>query len=469
MLVARNWAEDGFYGRYLAGQPNTSNLSASYTVVAPVAISFHLFGIGVWQARLPVALLTLGALFLLAVLAGRLFGSRAGWAALLISVLMAPHPLANPIYMGRQVMAEMPMLFYLLAGYVFFALAGSHVYWLGGAMVFWGIAILTKAQLFPFLGVALAGGGAVALLRRQWRPVIYFCTALLGAWVTSVGLNGVWNLLMSAHSLTSVPLAGLTQALALTLDPLSRQSAFWMVMLTGLPVIVALLYESGQLLAALRRTPKLGWDEWVRLSLLLFCASWVAWYALFSIGWARYFMPATFVGSLFVAKAFGDWSGQFSVPYLVQSVGEIFLRRMADLRRLAALWVFLSGLAMSAITLMVLGGTLTSPANLDIEHTASYLNTYTPPGALVECYENEILFWLNRPYHYPPDQVSIKVLMKRVDPNVELGYDPLPADPDYLVIGGFARGVGLYDQVLQGDAFRLIQQFGQYTIYERWR
>ena len=61
--LARNWVELGHYGHLKMGQPvSTSVLAAGLPVVAPIAASFRLFGIGAWQARLPGVFFTVGAL-----------------------------------------------------------------------------------------------------------------------------------------------------------------------------------------------------------------------------------------------------------------------------------------------------------------------------------------------------------------------------------------------------------------------
>ncbi len=57
MSVARNWVQSGFYGQFLDGEKQPPGLSAAFPVVAQVALSFRLFGVGVWQGRLPGCIL----------------------------------------------------------------------------------------------------------------------------------------------------------------------------------------------------------------------------------------------------------------------------------------------------------------------------------------------------------------------------------------------------------------------------
>src|SRR3954452_10513417 len=60
LSVARNWLERGHYGRLMDGQLWPPGLEASVTVTTAVALSFRLFGVGIWQGRLP------GVVFLVA-------------------------------------------------------------------------------------------------------------------------------------------------------------------------------------------------------------------------------------------------------------------------------------------------------------------------------------------------------------------------------------------------------------------
>src|SRR5215203_4023431 len=61
LSVARTWVERGHYGRLLDGQLAPPGLEASFTVTAPIALCFRLFGVGIWQGRLFGVLCTVGA------------------------------------------------------------------------------------------------------------------------------------------------------------------------------------------------------------------------------------------------------------------------------------------------------------------------------------------------------------------------------------------------------------------------
>src|SRR5262245_17583307 len=69
LLIARNWVEKGHYGRFVDGLPSPLNPTNGFPVIAPVALGFQLFGIGVWQGRILMAPFSLGAMILIYYLA----------------------------------------------------------------------------------------------------------------------------------------------------------------------------------------------------------------------------------------------------------------------------------------------------------------------------------------------------------------------------------------------------------------
>src|SRR5215510_11219483 len=62
LSVARNWIEQGHYGRLLAGKPAPPGLEGTFPVSFPVSFTFQLFGVGVWQGRLAILSYMLGTL-----------------------------------------------------------------------------------------------------------------------------------------------------------------------------------------------------------------------------------------------------------------------------------------------------------------------------------------------------------------------------------------------------------------------
>ncbi|HPV82037.1 MAG TPA: hypothetical protein PK866_02890, partial [Nitrospira sp.] len=120
VCVARTWVETGHHGCLLRGAPAPPSLSAHFPVVAAVAASFALLGVGVWQTRVVGLLYTFGALLLLYAVTRRLYGRTVSIAALALVILVPLKWSIHPLYLGRQVLGEMPLLCFLLAGFLCF-------------------------------------------------------------------------------------------------------------------------------------------------------------------------------------------------------------------------------------------------------------------------------------------------------------------------------------------------------------
>lgn len=468
MSVARNWVELGYYGQLLDGVPQTSGLSASFVVIMPVAWSFRILGVGVWQARFVIALFTLAALAALYLLARFLYHPKIAWGTLLVVLVMSPPLLTNPIYVGRQVFSELPMLFFLLAGYLFFYLSFRHVAWTIPMVIVWGICLITKYQPLPFWAISLLVVLGITIFHRQWRAVLILIIGLPGSWVFSKLLADGFTRFIAPQTFLEHPLKGLTQISAFTFDPFSRQSALLMILFAGGHIVIAIGYRIWVFWRRFRMSIHLAPKELTSLALLVFCISWLFWYLFLSIGWARYLLPVMFVGSLFVSVLFHELTEEFDPVYIVKTAGYAIRHLRFNWRSLGVLWFILCLVYNVDLTYTQWHQAFTAPPD-GASQVAEYLNTQTAPNALIETYESGIVFLLKRPYHYPPDEVSVKILYLRTDTNTKLDYDPLPADPDYLVIGRLAREVKLYEPTLTTGQFRLVEKIGLYDIYQRIR
>jgi hypothetical protein len=236
-----------------------------------------------------------------------------------------------------------------------------------------------------------------------------------------------------------------------------------LALLYGGLVLLGLIAATRRLIKG-RSLSKSAQVQIVELALLALCVSWFAWYVLLSIGWPRYLFPAVFVGSLFAAVWLADLIG----PLLKCQWSEIRSRSlfMRLCTYLVAGVVVLTSIysVVNVVSILILGKSDAA------QHTAQWIDEQ-PQSRLVETYESELFFFLNHPYHYPPDQLHVDLnyqyFLREMDSPVR--YDPLAADPDYLVVGPFSRMWRLYDTVLSTAAFRKVQSFGEYDIYERVR
>jgi len=113
--IARNVAFHGVWG--IQTDPgeyslmNVSQVSVSYPVILPVALSLKIFGIGIWQARLPMIVY----MFILVVLFYLFVKKRFGFYSAILSVLLLLT--FSPFYGdGRSVLGEVPGLVFLVFG-----------------------------------------------------------------------------------------------------------------------------------------------------------------------------------------------------------------------------------------------------------------------------------------------------------------------------------------------------------------
>jgi hypothetical protein len=469
LQVARNWVEGGYYGRLLNGEPHPVGLSAASPLIAPVAVSMKLLGVGVWQGRIVGVWFTVGALIILYLLARRLYNQHVAWGTLFAAILMTPHLATNPIYMGRQVMAELPMMFYLLAGYLSLIFALDRAWWIFPGVVFWGIGIAAKAQPLPFWLVSMLIPLGLSLLFRRWKFASLVSVGLVGGFYFYKGFALFQDYLLRNHTLTRPPLQGLFKAVANTRAHSARQMALYMTLLVGLPTLIGLVYALWQLSKRAIKRKTLHERELVQISVLTLCGSWFVWYSVFSIGWARYFLPIPFVGSVFVAALLSDLTQGFDISFTVSEGASVLKGLNINRKTMGALFAILMVSIFSYFTLTQWYIAYFRQPSTAVFKVADYLNSRTPPNAVIESYEPELLFLLDRPYHYPPDQMDVDLIRIGLDEIQSIDYDPMPFDPDYIVVGSFGEYGHIYDSIIQSSLFHLVFQHDPYRVYARFR
>lgn len=469
LSVARNFVERGHYGRLLDGQPAPGGLEASPVVTVPVAFMFQALGVGLWQGRLygvMCAALAVAAVF---ALAAQLYDRRIAWGTVAVLLFLPAHPQLNPLLIGRQALGEMPMLLLLTGGYL--CLAGAlrgRALWIAPAGLLWSLALLAKAQTLPFWAASLAVGTLTALALRQWRVAALVAAAAVLAygarpWVMQLVMSPV-----AGRTLPGAEVSGIYEVTAFVPQLANRLFAVQMLLLGGIPTILGLGYGAWRLAQDVRHGRR---DDYVvlRAALLALAGSWLAWYALLSVGVPRYLFPAVFAASIFTAVLLHDLSDGFRLAHVVKCLAAP-LRERRLTRPGAGAWLAALLIAMALPLTLLSYQRYYAEDDRAALRVAAYLNDATAPDALIETYESELHFLLHRPYHYPPDQVHVELnrrsLLGRETP---ITYDPLAADPDYLVVGRFAAGNGLYAGVIASGAFREVWREGRYVVYERVR
>lgn len=316
LSVARNWVEVGHYGRLLKGQLVPAGMEAAFPVTGTIALSFKLFGVGVYQARLVAVFFTVAAAALLFELTRRLFGRSIAIATLPVLVFMNGHVDTNPLIVGRQVLGETPALCFLLAGYLCFLVAGERQPFLfvPAAMSLWAVAFVTKLQLQPFWAASLWMPLLVALRRRHWSMSARFGVAFVGTVAVYFCFHYAWFQVVPSSTVS-----GLREVVGFALAKHVRISALVLATQAGMPLVFGTCWELQRLLQDWKKFQ--SHSDMVRLSLFVLVAGFFCWYVGLSIGWPRYMFPPAFLGSVFVSAMLYEWTNNFNWRYTVERAG----------------------------------------------------------------------------------------------------------------------------------------------------
>jgi hypothetical protein len=435
------------------------------TVLLPIAAIFKVAGIGLLQARLVMVAYLLAALALFVLVTRRLYG---GATAALAAALLITVPGVNLLYLGRQVLGEVPALAFLLLGALLWLRAAEATRRATGqlalAALAFGLAALTKNQF----GLLLAPTFALLMLLdrgyyRQLRPR-FFVIPLAGV-IGAVALSYLGQLLIAAAATGD---AGATLRL---MREASGGAIFvfsparWLASLKflvspevyGYWALPGLLYGA----ALARERSRRGLQQGL---LVGFACVGLAWFAFGSIGWPRYAFPALAVAALFVAKLFVDL-----VAALTRTTGAATAGRGQAASVGAAALVIGVGLLL-AYPLQDELRTVAAASDRSPQTVAAYLTAQVPQAAVIETWEPELGFLTDHRYHYPPlGWLDRAVRARWLGSGAALtGYDPdAEARPAYLVVGPFARYTGIYAPLIASTSPRLIVTIGEYDVYQR--
>ncbi|MBX3370243.1 MAG: glycosyltransferase family 39 protein [Nitrospira sp.] len=466
VCVARTWVESGHYGCLLRGEPAPPSLAAHFPVVASVAVSFALFGVGVWQTRVVGLLYTFAALLLLYAVARRLFGRLVAIVSLALLILVPLKWSIHPLYLGRQVLGEMPLLCFLLAGFVCFLRSAHRPLWLGAAIGCWSLAFMTKAQVAPFLIASFVGTIVILTLRRNWSVVRQLAVVLIGSWAGFRFLIEAKNWLLSGHTMAHPSTDGMTEAIALVFVPAIRLETIQYLFVAWAEYPLGLAYAAWRL----HRTPASRDEESVaqtaQIMLLLLAGSWLAWFAFLSAGEPRYALPGLFLSAPFAALFVYEATRGFDVRYLLRTLAELVPGRRVTPQGLKA--------AVVVVLLAIMGWGAVQERyafraredDRDLFAVTQHLNTTTSPTALIETYDSELFLFLNRPYTYALPKHLVEIIRREQGQAQAVTYDPLQQNPDYLVVGEYGRWAGFYKPLIAQNRVRLVTTIGRYQIYE---
>lgn len=173
--VATNLSEFGIDGFQFA--PDTIEhvsilTSIGYPLLYALAFWFKLFGVGIFQARVMMVVYMFGFAVVSFLLLKRLYGTTLALSSLALLVTFPPF-----YSFGKNVIGEVPVLFFLTLFLLFFNVATTHKpekkrFWLILAGISAGLCIVTKTMALAFIPVLFIG----AILARKkglvsWRDI----------------------------------------------------------------------------------------------------------------------------------------------------------------------------------------------------------------------------------------------------------------------------------------------------------
>jgi 4-amino-4-deoxy-L-arabinose transferase-like glycosyltransferase len=461
--VAKNLALNGVYADYSSEGTRYFGpaLGVGPTVMLPVALVFKLFGVSIPLARLVIVVYGILALLAFYALTTHLVNRR---AALLAIALLVASPSVDFVYTTRTVLGEVPGLFFVILGLWLWFRPTKHQWRsliaVGGAF---GLACATKNQFAVILLPSLLLAWIADLLwykQRDWR---FFVIPGLVAGLIFFGWMMIVIFALGAGDSLSGDIATLREStqgvFALNMTNLENGMRF----LTSFGVYNGLLIPAalyGFYVSIPRNKNGQQWGTLfiiMTMGFLLFLAS---------IGWPRYaFLPLSLT-AIFLAALFYHLTDSFRMNWR-----SIFNRQEknspAALMTILALGLFI------ASVLFPLQSEVHAVFDHGSEHAydmAQYLEANIPKDALVETWEQELGVLTDHRYHYPP-QVVLAYSVEQVWFNGEYAsnrYDFRDyVDPDYLVIGPFAKYIDLYPFDERMDNYQLVEEIGPYSLYTK--
>lgn len=454
--AAYTLALDGQYASYTVNgyNPFDPGISSGPADVIPVALNFRAFGASINAARAVSIVFTMVAVLALHTIASYLYGQI---AALFIVLGMVAFPAISDtglLLIGRQILGEPAALALIAVGlWLWFSSWERHSLQLSlMAGVAMGLGVLSKTQVAIALVPALF---AIAALR--WWRTRFSLPILTAPLVMTIAIFIGWMLIGKLATPPEIQ----------TLNSELLMDAIRSNLLTGLfgrtltlPAMLIVAVMGAAVLGAGWRlwfasgTARLSSNRhWAELTLALFVAFSAGWFAIFSVGWPRYAYVGLVIALLLCGKLAWDILEKF--------IG-ISTRQWA---LAGTVW----GLVLLGLFNNIYPALQQSPAT-PVKEMARYIAQAVPADAVIETWEWELdALSGHREYHHPGQAYLFMAIRQfsHEKRNFELAYDPLQADPDYLVTGTMSDWTGIYPpEVLERD-FVLVVAFGNYRLYRR--
>lgn len=455
--VPQMLVERGVYADYSAGEFRYGGpvLGVGPTVLLPIAVSFKVFGVGVLQGRAVIVLF----LWLLVWTTWRFVRELASERVADLSILLLlGAPVVSVLLLGRQVLGEVPALWFVMLGLLTWQRAlvdGRSARFAISGLAF-GLAAVTKYQFLIMLVPGFVVAWAVSRVRGRFVAHRAFVIPLLVCGM----VFAAWQAVLFAYvgpEVFAANMAGVSNA--------SRGAA---VMLAFARIRESLRTVLGVGAFAGLAIPALMWvtvREWATrdrraatwMLMVSFAAVNLTWFVVSSIGWPRYAVP----GMVLAGIAAASMLNQFVTESIV--VGS--RSSSAALRAVGWLWLMLAG----PVPLLMTAGTILTPPANSARAMATFLDRTLSPAALVETWEPELGVMSGQRFRFPPSALLATAVAYRFanGPAPSSQYDFMKPPPDYVLVGDFATWVDVYPRQRLLSDFELLHEEGPYQLFQR--
>ena len=282
------------------------------TVMLPIAGVFSLFGIGLLQARIVMALYLCATVYVFFRLADNLGGKQTAWVALLL--LVSSRSISLLTY-GRQVLGEVAGFFFLAAGLWLWLekWENSKPRNLVIVGLLFGLSIVTKYQ---YLIVIAATIGLAWILNMLYYKKAQHKTFLIPG-IIAGGCFVVWQTYQIVYLGPSTMAENLSQfrqftaGAALVFSPALIMRGIQQLLDFNVFSGAILLFGLYGFFISLPRTRE--GQRWGTLFILAIVN--LGWFVAASISWLRYAFPGLAIMTLFVARFFSDLTNSILLKF----------------------------------------------------------------------------------------------------------------------------------------------------------
>ena len=221
------------------------------------------------------------------------------------------------------------------------------------------------------------------------------------------------------------PVDGMTEAIALVFVPSIRLETIRYLFVSWPEYPLGLAYAAWRVGGTSGSVAKVSVEQTVQTMLLLLAGSWLAWFAFLSAGEPRYALPGLFLAAPFTAALFHDFTRGFDVAFLTRTLTGLLRSRHVTRQGIKAVVVLL--VMMGWVAVQERYAFRAREDDRDLFAVTHYLNTATPPTAVIETYDSELFLFLHRPYTYAPPRALVEIIRREQGEAKAVTYDPLRA------------------------------------------